>query len=105
MRNKRRYLNRWMILIFVFLAFVSGIKFNSIFSKPTRTFETIDVSKYEADFRDVHKLLSQNTLAVYGIADAITNSWIGSLALKQDGSSQVEKIFSELENNGAYQQE
>ncbi|MCX5708136.1 MAG: hypothetical protein NTY14_04045 [Candidatus Omnitrophica bacterium] len=101
MRDKRRSLNRWMILIFASLAFISGIKFNSVFLKPARPVETIDIIKYEADFRNVHKLISQNTLAVYGIADSITNSWINSLALKQDAFRQVEKIFSELENSGA----
>jgi hypothetical protein len=101
MQVKRRFLNRWVIFTFVFLAFICGLKFNSVLLKPAKPVETIDINRYEADFRDIHKLISQNTLAVYGIADAITNGWINSLALKQDSSRQIEKIFSDLENSGA----
>jgi hypothetical protein len=88
-------------MIFIFLAFISGMKFNSMFRKIVIPVENVDVSKYETDFSDVSRLLSQNTLAVYGIADAVTNSWIKSLALGQDSANQIDQVFSKLENNGA----
>ncbi len=100
MRDNHRSLSRWLIPFFVLLAFIAGMKLNSLFLKTARPVESIDITKYETDFRNVYKLLSQNTLTVYWIADAITNSWVRSLALNQDSSQQIEKVFSELENNG-----
>jgi hypothetical protein len=93
-------MKRFILLIFVSLTFIAGMKFNSLFAKKVLPVPATDISKYEADFSEVSKLLSQNTLAVYGIADALTNSWIKSSALGLDSVNQIEKIFSDLENNG-----
>jgi hypothetical protein len=98
--RRRRIFRRGITLLFILLSFIFGIKFNSILSKKPRQVELVDVGKYEADFSEVTRLLSINTLALSGIAETVSNTWIRSISQGQDSGSQLEKVFSALENSG-----
>jgi len=82
------------------IGFFVGVRFQAFRAGRQAAPAEEDTSAYGERFARAARLLSANTLAVSDVADAVSQSWIQAVALGLDSSSQVEKVFAELEESG-----